>query len=541
MPPARAGGKGAVVLQCEWQQCSFVASEMEEFCGHMAQHLQQHLPGEHRDEMDPLEEYTCLWQDCGFCSLESPADLVRHVYFHCYHTKLKQWGLRALQSQADVSHCQLDFQSRNIIPEIQENFLCLWEYCERSFDNPEWFYRHVEDHSFCSEYKAAGKENHVVLCGWKDCDCSFKGRCKLREHLRSHTQEKVVACPTCGGMFANNTKFFDHIRRQTALDQQRFQCSHCSKRFATERLLRDHMRNHVNHYKCPLCDMTCPLPSSLRNHIRFRHSEERPFKCDYCDYSCKNLIDLRKHLDTHSKEPAYRCEFEACTFSARSLCSIKLHYRKVHEGDSEPRYKCHVCDKCFTRGNNLTVHLRKKHQFKWPSGHPRFRYREHEDGYMRLQLVRYESVELTEQLLKDREKRGEALDGSSECVVLPEGEGNLQGILLEPPANPALAESRMSELQVPPAPCSAASPEPARPSPCPGAASSSEQGASPTSSPIIRVVNRTNEQGQSETVYYVMASTASEEQGTAALAAELEENVMDRLQKTAEELGIQIV
>lgn len=53
-----------------------------------------------------------------------------------------------------------------------------------------------------------------------DCECSFKGRCKLREHLRSHTQEKVVACPTCGGMFSNNTKFFDHIRRQTALDRE---------------------------------------------------------------------------------------------------------------------------------------------------------------------------------------------------------------------------------------------------------------------------------------------------------------------------------
>ncbi|KAM6998724.1 histone H4 transcription factor [Passerculus sandwichensis] len=545
MAPGRAGGKAAVVLQCEWQQCSFVASGMEEFCAHVAQHLQQHLPGSGGPsaDMDPLEEYTCLWQDCGFCSPASSAELVRHVYFHCYHTKLKQWGLRALQGQAELSHCQLDFQSHNIIPEIQESFLCLWEYCERSFDNPEWFYRHVEDHSFCSEYKAAGKENHVLLCGWKDCNCSFKGRCKLREHLRSHTQEKVVACPTCGGMFANNTKFFDHIRRQTALEQQRFQCSHCSKRFATERLLRDHMRNHVNHYKCPLCDMTCPLPSSLRNHIRFRHSEERPFKCDYCDYSCKNLIDLRKHLDTHSKEPAYRCEFEACSFSARSLCSIKLHYRKVHEGDSEPRYKCHVCDKCFTRGNNLTVHLRKKHQFKWPSGHPRFRYREHEDGYMRLQLVRYESVELTEQLLKDREKRGEALDGSSECVVLPEGEGSLQGILLEPPANPAPAENT-SELPVPPALCSAPSPEPARPSPFPGAASSSSSsseqgGSSSSSSPIIRVVSRTNEQGQSETVYYVLASTASEQQGTAAL--ELEENVMDRLQKTAEELGIHIL
>lgn len=38
---------------------------------------------------------------------------------------------------------------------------------QRSFDNPEWFYRHVEDHSFCSEYKASGKENRVLLCGWK--------------------------------------------------------------------------------------------------------------------------------------------------------------------------------------------------------------------------------------------------------------------------------------------------------------------------------------------------------------------------------------
>ena len=29
-----------------------------------------------------------------------------------------------------------------------------------------------------------------------------------------------MACPTCGGMFANNTKFLDHIRRQTSLDRK---------------------------------------------------------------------------------------------------------------------------------------------------------------------------------------------------------------------------------------------------------------------------------------------------------------------------------
>lgn len=53
--------------------------------------------------------------------------------------------------------------------------------------------------------------------------------------------------------------------------------------------------------------------------------------------SCKNLIDLRKHLDTHSSEPAYRCDFADCDYSTRSLYSIKNHYKRVHEvSQSEP-------------------------------------------------------------------------------------------------------------------------------------------------------------------------------------------------------------
>ncbi|XP_077312944.1 histone H4 transcription factor [Lithobates pipiens] len=410
-----------LLLQCEWDSCSYVCSRMEELCSHVSDHLRLQQITSVGEHVTCEDEFCCSWQGCGFFSLDSPAELARHVYFHCYHTKLKQMGLQALQNQPDLSPCQLDTQSRNMIPELQDSFVCMWEQCEASFDNAEWYYRHVDAHGLSAEYEMAGKENRVLMCSWKDCDCSCKSRCKLREHLRSHTQEKVVSCPNCGGMFSNNTKFYDHLRRQTSLDQHRFQCTHCSKRFATERLLRDHMRNHVNHYKCPLCDMTCPLPSTLRTHIRFRHSDERPFKCEHCDYSCKNLVDLRKHLDTHSKLPAYCCEYEDCSFTARSLCSVKAHYRKVHEGDSAPRYKCHVCEKCFTRGNNLTVHLRKKHQFKWPSGHPRFRYKEHDDGFLRLQLVRYESVELTEQLMKEREKQGAALDETSACLVLNQG------------------------------------------------------------------------------------------------------------------------
>ncbi|MGH0182223.1 UNVERIFIED_CONTAM: hypothetical protein FKN15_008919 [Acipenser sinensis] len=589
MAPGKRVKKDGLELSCEWGRCQFSTARMEEFCEHAREHLEGKLQvrsEEEEEHEELLEEHSCLWLECGFCTLDNPVELARHVYFHCYHTKLKQWGLRTLQGQPHLGSCTLDYQNRNIIPEIQDNLVCLWEHCEDSFENPEWFYRHVDMHGLCAEARCKNSEDAVLPCGWKECEATFKSHFKLREHLRSHTQEKVVACHTCGGMFANNTKFFDHIRRQTTIEGQRFQCSHCSKRFATERLLRDHMRNHVSHYKCPLCDMTCPSPSSLRNHIKFRHSNEKPYRCEYCEYrtnengesetvyyvltsataggaclptdpsdtgaamevdggvvmqlqstadqlgveicalfrgnpylceySCKNLIDLRKHLDTHSTVPAYSCEFTDCGFTARSVYSIKSHYKKVHEGDMTPRYKCHVCEKCFTRGNNLTAHLRKKHQFKWPSGHPRFRYMEHEDGYMRLQLIRYESVELTEQLMRERRDRQADTEGQCE-----EGEG-LRGIVLETAEFGGSGEGEGEK----------------------GAEAQELQGEV---NPIIHVQSRTNENGESETVYYVLTSATA---GGACLptdpsdtgaAMEVDGGVMMQLQSTADQLGVEIV
>jgi len=41
-----------------------------------------------------------------------------------------------------------------------------------------------------------------------------KSKHKLKDHFKSHTQEKVVACPTCGALFSCRTKFFDHLTRQ---------------------------------------------------------------------------------------------------------------------------------------------------------------------------------------------------------------------------------------------------------------------------------------------------------------------------------------
>ena len=41
------------------------------------------------------------------------------------------------------------------------------------------------------------------------------GRFKLRDHLRRHTKERLFACPWCGNLYVNKTKFIDHVNRQS--------------------------------------------------------------------------------------------------------------------------------------------------------------------------------------------------------------------------------------------------------------------------------------------------------------------------------------
>lgn len=215
--------------------------------------------------------------------------------------------------------------------------------------------------------------------------------------MRCHSQERMVGCPTCGGMFANRIKFLDHCLRQQ-VSEHSFSCTNCSKKFAIERHLRDHMRSHVNHYKCPQCDMTCASPSTLTNHIRYRHTKEKPFACEFCAYRGKTPADIKSHLRIHYNEVEMKCPEQDCEFTCRAKMTMKQHHSSVHTG-SLPMYACHLCEVRFDRGAYLTKHLTKTHSFSWPSGHSRFRYtKDQSTGLFRLQTIRFESVDLQQEL-----------------------------------------------------------------------------------------------------------------------------------------------
>ncbi|XP_063063247.1 histone H4 transcription factor [Engraulis encrasicolus] len=395
--PRRSEDLSEMVVSCEWGSCSYKGTRMEDLSEHMAEHLKEHLGD--GDTMEELDDYPCQWRGCEFLAMGNPRELMLHAHFHLFHSKLMYIGGIQLQRHPQAT-CRQEMNSNNLITDLGEAFICEWEHCDSTFNNPEWFYRHVDMHAHCTNLQPLPDRQRVLFCSWKGCEAFFKIKYRLREHLRSHTQERLVACPTCGAMFSSNTKLFDHLQRQAQPDES-LVCEHCDKTFANERLLRDHVRQHVNHIKCPLCDMTCTSLGTLKIHIKFRHCDDRPYACDFCESCFKNLHDLRKHMETHNEGAAYHCNVEGCDYSSRMSNSMRQHYRRVHEDSLVSRYKCHLCDKTFSWCYTLTLHLRKKHQLKWPSGHARFRYKKADDGYMVLNMVRYETVEVTQEIMKN--------------------------------------------------------------------------------------------------------------------------------------------
>ena len=66
---------------------------------------------------------------------------------------------------------------------------------------------------------------YYFLCIFPGCTNTFPNITKLRDHMRSHTQEKLLACPTCGGLYSNRTRFFDHCLRQVGQGRFKFPLS----------------------------------------------------------------------------------------------------------------------------------------------------------------------------------------------------------------------------------------------------------------------------------------------------------------------------
>lgn len=376
-------------MKCEWKNCDYSINKVNEFHLHVSHHIPQL---ELRTRDDGEEVYVCLWSECYF-ETEDPQEIQRHVNYHACHTRLKAIGSHVIELW-NLPKCTYGSETRNILPDLPDPHVCSWLSCNKVFNNIQVFFNHVALHM----YSVPIKFKSEIPCPWSGCKLQLTNRHCMGRHIGTHTKNKAVACPTCGNMFATNTKFYDHCKRQIPIELHGYQCNHCYKYYPSKRILRDHMRRHVNHYKCCYCEMTCTTPAILSAHIRFKHLNARPFTCTSCGFAYRTKTDLRGHMMTHNPDPQYVCEEEDCNFACRTKRALTKHMFLEHFVGDEPVYCCHIamCEKRFKKGASLTKHLQNIHGFTMPSGHSKFIYRREEDDCYRLQTLRYESLEVSQ-------------------------------------------------------------------------------------------------------------------------------------------------
>ncbi|XP_014484535.1 PREDICTED: histone H4 transcription factor [Dinoponera quadriceps] len=370
-------------LICEWEECSFHSKRIEEFL----RHVSSHIPSVQVSVKDDDEVYVCQWKDCPF-EAKMYEEVIRHVNYHAYHTKLKSIGSN-VRGRIKLPKCRKDSDWKNVI-ETPPSHLCRWEECLKVFTNYQMFLYHVTIHT--EDCPRGNRVQNGIECKWTGCSGKYPSLYKLRDHVRCHTKEKIVACPDCGVTFASKTKFHAHCQRQIPLEVQGFRCSHCKKFYPTEKILRDHMRFHVFNYKCSLCDMSCESPASLAKHVRYRHVSTRTFQCQLCSHAAKSQQDIDTHMTVHTDGPNFFCQEEGCHYTCKGPYTLDRHFERAHSMVIR-WYCCHECPIKYRTSARLTKHLTEAHQLQLPTGHKRFHYKQDEDGYYRIQMVRYEAVD----------------------------------------------------------------------------------------------------------------------------------------------------
>ncbi|KAL7288098.1 hypothetical protein TKK_0017884 [Trichogramma kaykai] len=380
-------------LSCQWRDCTFSEKSLDNFIKHVSYHIPE---VEYKEISDDIGNYCCLWDGCEY-QCDKDVQIMRHVNYHAFHTKIKSLGTN-IRGRIKLPKCRRDTDWKNIIESLPDH-KCQWHSCTaKDFTNYNYFLYHVQSHA--ENNPRGNKIAGGIKCLWESCKCSFPSLYKLKEHLRTHTKERIVACPDCGTMFASNSKFHEHCKRQIPLEVQGFQCSHCNKYYPTENILREHMRNHIFHYKCSMCDMTCESPSGLAKHVLYRHTEERNFPCSVCSHRAKSQQDLDSHMNLHGPSSNFTCTYEGCSYACKNAYTLDRHIEKVHRLEIR-WYCCHECPIKYRKSYRLTRHLIEDHHLQWLSGHKRFQYILEDDGCYRLQTVRYESIDENNTTAKD--------------------------------------------------------------------------------------------------------------------------------------------
>ncbi|XP_039535544.1 zinc finger protein 1035 isoform X2 [Pimephales promelas] len=260
-----------------------------------------------------------------------------------------------------------------------------------------------------SFYQALDLANHLSvhshMCSV--CNMTFPSKKELDEHEQCHlTAATQYECTECGDNFLGSDAFRNHHcsnRNLTFLDKRRSESSVSSskKQSSGTQFQAGDEEEEVDVGEdfiiCPICKKRFSSNSSLMEHHKKHHEDQRPFKCLVCNKGFTKKRYLTQHQQIHNERP-YKCD--VCSESFKTEPSLISH-RRLH--DAKRQHKCPICYRTYLTAHDLAKHKRKhaEHQSQ--------------DNEFRCDMC-YKSFPLFDQLQKHQETHvGQVVYECTEC------------------------------------------------------------------------------------------------------------------------------
>ena len=338
---------------------------------------------------------------CPCCKVRINVIKIEEHSLKCFLFKYKRpmyWTLSSFKCRlcSKVMPSRTRYEKHLRSSHDEEIFKCSHEGCTYiSIPDSHAINTHLSRHEKTTTSEKTATSDPVIC---DICGRTFHLRGLLLNHMKmEHSAvseaEAKFPCPECDDVFGSRKAHQYHLN--VVHLKLSYDCEKCEKTFRDPDGLRQHERKVHNRemlrVQCDICAEWSSNKECLDNHIRNKHTGEKPFPCTFCDEAFTALALMtshrkryhpdswreekkrRKWLVENKADPSgFKMQCHLCNQTTVTIDELRSHWNADHPGQtdiSNLRSKsreagpgiCPICGQSFDTLFGLHLHYKKTH------------------------------------------------------------------------------------------------------------------------------------------------------------------------------------